>query len=125
MGGIMKYVAYKIAKNDPNFPDGFITEHFGTDQDTVEGYSVVLLELFNIMYQNNVSLIRSTELAQGIVTVNPNTPAPVLRGAHEAEHVPSDFVDAPIGNGPNNAELFNQFLAWVNAGKPGNPPSNT
>jgi hypothetical protein len=119
----MKYVAYKVAKNDPNFPDGFITEHFGTDQEVVEGYSVVLLELFNIMYQNNVSLIRSSEIAKGIVTVDPSTPLPELRPAHEAEHLPSDFAEAPPANTPNNAELFNQFLAWVAAGKPGAPPN--
>lgn len=121
----MKNIAYKTAKNDPNFPDGFITEHFETDQDTLEGYSIISLELFNIIYQNNIALIRSSENAKGLVTAEPGTPLPTLRGAHEAEHVPSDFVEPPPSGTPGNAELFNQFLAWVNAGKPSNPPSNT
>lgn len=119
----MKYIAYKVAKNDPNLPDGFITEHFGTDQETVEGYNIVLLELFNIMYQNNVALIRSSEIAKGIVTVEPNTLLPEPRQAHEAEHVPANFTETNPDNTPNNAELFNQFLAWVAAGKPGAPPN--
>ena len=121
----MKNVAYKTAKSDPNFPDGFITEHFATDQETVEGYNVVTLETFNIIYQNNVTLVRTMEAAKGIVTVNPNTPPPVQRPATDAQPVPDDFVPPSNGPEPNSAELFNQFLAWVAAGKPGSAPGNT
>ncbi len=125
MGGIMKYVAYKTAQNDPNLPNGFITEHFSTDKEIVEGYIVAPLEVFNAIFQNNIALIRQSEVAKGITTVNPGTPAPVLRPASDAEHVPANFV--PEGQNspdPANTELFSQFLAWVAAGKPGTP-SNT
>lgn len=121
----MKYIAYKTAKNDPNLPDGFITEHFETDQETLEGYNVVTLDIFNAIFQNNVLLIRSMEAAKGVVTVNPNTPTPILRPASDAEHVPANFTPPTTNTDPNSVELFNQFLAWVAAGKPGSPPSNT
>ena len=125
MGAIMKNVAYKTAQNDPNLPNGFITEHFATDQDVVEGYLVVSLDVFNALFQNNIILLRQFENSRGIRTVHPDTPAPVLRPATDAEHVPANFVPpVPAGPDPNNAELFNQFLAWVAAGKP-QAPSNT
>ena len=121
-----KYIAYKTAQNDPNLPSGFITEHFETDKDVVEGYTVVSLEVFNALFANNVTLIRQAEAAKGIVTVHPSTPAPTQRSNNEVEHVPDDYVPpAPTNPDPNNAELFNQFLAWVAAGKPGSAPNNT
>lgn len=132
----MKYIAYKTAKNDPNFPDGFITEHFETDQETLEGYTIASLEVFNILFQNNVTLVRSAEAARGISPQHPGLPVPVSRPASDVEQVPANFV-APVSPGqapgsapgspqsvdPNNQELFNQFLAWVAAGKP--PANNT
>lgn len=127
----MSYIAYKTAQNDPNLPNGFITEHFQTDKDTLEGYNVVTLEIFNALFQNNAVLVRKAEAARGIVTQNPNTPPPVPRSVSEVEHVPPDFVP-PAPAAPTtpeataaNAELFNQFLAWVAANKPGSSPSNT
>lgn len=132
----MKYIAYKTAKNDPNYPDGFITEHFETDQETLEGYTVSPLEIFNILFQNNVNLVRTSENARGIVPQHPTLPFPVLRPASEVEQVPVNFVPpspntpapapapgSPEPVDPNNQELFNQFLAWVAAGKP--PANNT
>ncbi len=123
----MKYIAYKTAKNDPNFPDGFITEHFETDKDTLEGYSVATLDVFNLLFQNNVTLVRKAEVDRGIVTQNPNAPLPILRPASDAENVPSDLGNSGPSQDPaaTAAELFSQFMAWVAAGKPGVPPSNT
>jgi len=118
----MKYVAYKTALNNPNLPNGFITDHFETDQETVDGYVVVTLDSFNQLFKNNVALIRQSEASRKIVTVHPDTPAPVLRHASEAEHVPNDV--SPPTQDQANAELFNQFLAWMTANK-ANPPSNT
>lgn len=123
MDAIMKYIAYKIAKNDPNLPDGFITEHIETDEESLEGYTVVTLDFFNAIFQNNAVLIRQDEASkETIVTVPPNALAPVLRPASDAQNVPTDLVqsDTPA----DNQALFNQFLAWVAAGKPGGP-SNT
>lgn len=130
----MKYIAYKTAKNDPNFPDGFITEHLETDQESLEGYTVAPLEVFNILFQNNVTLVRSAEAARGISPQHPGLPVPVSRPASDVEQVPANFVpSAPVSPGqspgspqsvdPNNQELFSQFLAWVAAGKP--PANNT
>lgn len=117
-----KYIAYTIAQNQAGLPNGFITQHFATDQASLDGYFVVPLDVFNTLFQNNVTLLRQQELARGVLTVNPSTPAPIPRSASDAEAVPADFV-TPTSN-PANAELFNQFLAWVAAGKPG-APSNT
>lgn len=122
-----RYIAYKTAQNSPDFPNGFITEHFETDKEILEGYTVVSLETFNAIFQNNVTLVRKAERERGtVMTVGPETPQPVLRPASDIEHVPTDFVPpAPANVNTSNAELFNQFLAWVAAGKPGTPPSNT
>jgi len=127
----MKYIAYKTAQNDPNLPNGFITEHFETDQATLEGYTVVTLEVFNALYQNNVNLVRKAEADRGIIPQHPALPAPVLRPASDVEQVPANFVPPPPAQAPgmpqsvdpSNQELFNQFLAWVAAGKP--PVNNT
>lgn len=127
----MKYIAYKTAQNDPNLPNGFITEHFETDKETLEGYNVVSLEIFNALYQNNVTLVRAAEAARGIVPQHPGLPTPLIRPASDVEQVPANFVPPPPAQAPgspqsvdpNNQELFNQFLAWVAAGKP--PASNT
>jgi hypothetical protein len=121
----MANIAYKTAHNDPNFPDGFITEHFETNENVLEGYTVVSLEVFNALFQNNIPLIRKFEAVNNVVTIHPDTPSPVLRPASDAEHVPANFVPpAPTTPDANSTELFNQFLAWVAAGKP-NAPSNT
>lgn len=121
----MTYIAYKTAQNDPNLPNGFITEHFQTDKDTLEGYNVVTLEIFNALFQNNAVLIRKAEATKGIVTQNPNAQTPVPRAVSEVEQVPSDFVPPAPAVNVASAELFNQFMAWVAANKPGSPPSNT
>lgn len=117
-----KYIAYTIAQNQVGLPNGFITQHFETSQSTLDGYLVVPLDTFNALFQNNINLIRQQEAGRGIMTVNPSTPAPILRSAADAQGVPSDFV-SPTSN-PANTELFNQFSAWVAAGKPG-ATSNT
>jgi hypothetical protein len=116
----MTYIAYKTAKNDPNLPNGFIIEHFETDKDTLEGYVVVSLEIFNAIFQNNVVLLRAAENNKGVTSQHPNVPLPELKPASDVEHVPSDFAAkvAPAAN----AELFNQFLTWLAANK---PPGNT
>lgn len=119
-----KYIAYTVAVNQPGLPNGFITTHFATDQSTLDGYLVVPLDTFNTLFANNVTLIRQQEVNNGLMTVPASTPAPVPRPATEAQHVPADFV-APSNNSPASLDLFNQFLAWVAAGKPGSPPSNT
>jgi len=119
-----KYIAYTVAVNQAGLPNGFITSHFATDQSTLDGYLVVPLDMFNTLFKNNVTLIRQQEVNNGVIGVPPNTPVPVPRAASDAQHVPPDF-NPPPPTSPANAELFNQFLAWVAAGKPGNPPSNS
>ena len=122
----MKNIAYKVAKGDPNLPDGFITEHFETDQESLEGYSIAPLEVFNVLFQNNAALIRVAEVARGVVPAEPNQMQP-QRMITVAEPVPQAIpVQAePVPEQPssNNTELFNQFMAWVAAGKP--PANNT
>lgn len=114
----MSYIAYKTAFNDPDLPNGFITEHFETSEPTLEGYNVVSLEVFNGLFQNNISLMRTLEKSKGIVTITPNLPPLPLRQVSEVEHVPSNFSSEPSPS--DNAALFQQFLAWVAAGKPSN-----
>lgn len=126
-----KYIAYTMALNQPGLPNGFITSHFATDQSSLDGYYVVPLDTFNSIFQHNVTLIRQQEVNSGVLTVAPNTPAPVPRPATDAEHVPANFVSVPATPAPNtpitmdHTALFNQFMAWIAAGKPGSPPSNT
>lgn len=123
----MKYIAYKTAQNDPNLPNGFITDHFETDEEVLDGYQVVTLDVFNTIFQNNVTLVRQAEAQRGVVTIHPNTPVNDPRPASTVEHVPDDYVPPQTQTVEQNAELFNQFLAWVAAGKPGSngTPGNT
>ena len=69
----MSNIAYKTAQNDPNLPDGFITEHFETDQESLPGYNIVTLDVFNQLFQNNIPLMRAKEKSNGIVTADPNS----------------------------------------------------
>jgi len=124
----MKYIAYKTALNDPNLPNGFITEHFETTEPTLEGYQVVPLDVFNKIFQQNILLIRAAEAARGVVPVTHNMSPPTPRPALEAEPLPADFVSptqtspTTSTNDPASQQLFSEFLAWLAAGKPGSAP---
>ncbi len=113
----MRYIAYKKADDSVvNLPNGFITEHFETDQPTLEGYEVVTLEVFNTLFQNNVRLVRESEAAQGIMTPNtvPVMVAPAINA--KAEPVVPVTSNNQSSNGQpttDQAVLFQQFLAWM------------
>lgn len=111
----MKYIAYKIASGNPNLPAGFITEHFATNSPTLDGYYVVTQEAFNALFQNNLTLYRNMELANGARPADPNAPPPVVRLASEAQNVPQAVADAATqaaSQTNNNAALFAEFIAW-------------
>lgn len=121
MGGIMKNIAYKVSKDNPNLPDGFITDHFETDKDSEEGYLIAPLGLFNKLLENNIELYRNFEKAKGIITADSNAPAVTPRPAEEAQTVaaaaPQSVAEAAAAqaanaNVANNAQLFAEFLAW-------------
>lgn len=84
----MKNIAYKVAQGIPNLPDGFVIEHYETNDDTVEGYLVVPKAQFQYILDNNIPLFRAFEAARGIVTGDPNAPPPLRRSNSEAQRVP-------------------------------------
>lgn len=115
----MKNVAYKTAEANPNFPNGFITEHFETDDEAVEGYTVVDKTVFSQLLIQNVNLMRSFETQNGItgapshippVPLVPNNMAqpadPAIMAAKKKEL--EDIKKAK----DEEKELFKQFLAW-------------
>lgn len=111
----MKNVAYKVSKGNPNLPDGFITEHFETDQDVEEGCIIVSNSTFSVLLENNVSLFRSFEASKGIVTADPNATPPPLRPASDAQPINQEIMaqkQAEMQQSIADAELFKQFLAW-------------
>ncbi len=114
----MKNVAFKVSFGDPNLPNGFITDHFGTDENSVDGYQIAPLEVFNNMIQNNITLVRQWEATQGVIPADPNAPPVKPRSPNEAQHLPPDLVaknDAQVQQSVADAQLFQQFLAWKRA----------
>lgn len=102
MDGIMTKVAYKVANGLPNLPNGFIIEHFETQQDAVEGYVVTTLESFSALLANNGPLLQAYEIQQNeILTARLNANAKVLVSKSVKKEI-SDEDEA----------LFKEFLAW-------------
>lgn len=123
MDTIMTKIAYKINTTNPNLPNGFIVDHFETDQDTVEGYIVVDMSVFSQIFANNVTLLRQHETNRGITPSNPFQPPHPKRPNNEAEPIDQTVVaarkqemaDAQAAS-EDNAKLFKEFLAWKNSG---------
>lgn len=114
----MTKIAYKVSQGSPNLPDGFITDHFQTDKDTVEGYQVATQQVFEKMLEYNVTLFRNWEASKGIVTADSTLPAKPARPAQEAEPVPPDVKMAATkaaATTAENAKLFQEFIAWKTA----------
>lgn len=118
----MKNVAYKTMQNNPNVPNGFIVDHFETDEDKVEGYTVVPLSVFSQLLANNVTLLRQHESNKGIMGADPAQPGhlaktndqavpvdPAMKAAQQAAEQAAQQKSA------EHAALFEEFLAWRNA----------
>jgi hypothetical protein len=120
MDTIMKKIAYKVNQNNPNLPTGFITEHFETDEDAVEGYLVVSKDVFSQMLVNNISLMRTHESTKlGVSGADPRFPGHMQRPNHEAEQIDASLMAAKkkemeekLKKNKENMELFAQFLEW-------------
>jgi hypothetical protein len=115
MDGIMIKIAFKVSHNIPNLPDGFIIDHFETDKDIVEGYTVTSHEIFEKLLENNVSLMRTWEKNNGIVTADSNIPPPPPRPSNQAEPLSQEQLAArkkAQQDAVDNTKLFQEFLAW-------------
>jgi hypothetical protein len=120
MDTIMKNVAYKTMQNNPNIPDGFIVEHFDTDEDAVEGYTVVSVEMFSQLLMNNVTLMRAHEKSvKGIEPAHPNNPPRPVIPNEKAEPADMNIIAArqkemqqAVEQNKADTELFKQFMAW-------------
>jgi hypothetical protein len=116
MDTIMKNVAYKTIQNNPNFPDGFIIDHFETDDDVVEGFVVVNKEVFSQLLLNNITLMRAYERnTKGIVEAHPNNPPRPIIANDKAEPASINVIterNKAIQQNQADVELFKQFLAW-------------
>lgn len=94
-----KNIAYKVAKNISNLPDGFVTEHMETDEDAVEGFLVVPREAFPELMANNVALMASFNKEAAARSPNKTSGAAITG------------TNIPPQSSPDDA-LFQQFLAW-------------
>lgn len=111
----MKNVAYKVNTTNPNIPNGFITDHFETDQDIVEGYLVVDQTTFQALIQNNVELLRKHEVNAGVQDVTFGIPVHTRRPAEEAQPVSAEIMaerKKAIEQNLSDAKLFQEFLSW-------------
>lgn len=118
----MKNIAYKTSQGNPNLPNGFITDHFETDEDAIEGYTVVDKNVFSQLLQNNVMLMRSHETSQNIKGAGPGTPPfpripnrlaePTDHSIIEARKKEVEEAKKKSQQETADAELFKQFLAW-------------
>lgn len=117
----MKKIAYKMntESDNPNLPNGFIIDHFETDENIVEGYIVVDKQIFSQLFQNNVNLMRSHESKVGIVGAHPELPEFPRRSNREAEPVDQSLMterkrlaEEAMNKEKQDLELFQQFLAW-------------
>jgi hypothetical protein len=126
MDTVMKNVAYKTIQNNPNMPNGFIVDHFETDEDKVEGYMVVSAASFTQLLANNVTLLRTHEINKGITGADPAQPAHMARPNEHAEPVDPTLkaqqqaaaeaaAKAQQQKQDENSALFQEFLAWRNA----------
>lgn len=118
----MTKIAYKTNTTNPNLPNGFIIDHFETDQDMVEGYIVVDKAIFSQLLANNIPLMREHETNKGITSAHPNLP-PVPRKPNEAaepvDHATMTQIKKEIEDRKKAAQqdqadaaLFQQFLEW-------------
>jgi len=111
----MKNVAYKTMQNNPNVPNGFIIDHFETDEDVVEGYSVVSKDVFSQLLLNNVELMRGHEDNKGVVSADPNLPSVPVRPNEHAEPASVNMMterNKAIQQNQDDLALFQQFMAW-------------
>jgi hypothetical protein len=111
----MTKIAYKVNTSNPRLPNGFIIDHFETDQDTVPGYTVVDMATFQVLLNNNVALMRQHETNIGILAAPHDAPPHPQRPAHEAEPVDHQIVEQrkqELKQNTQDHELFKEFMAW-------------
>ncbi len=111
----MTKVAYRVNTTNPNLPNGFIMDHFETDQDAVAGYTVVDASVFEKLLQNNVQLLRQHEVNKGVQPAPHDAPPHYQRPASEAEPVDNVIMEqrkAEIAQNTADMTLFKQFMEW-------------
>ena len=114
MDTIMKNVAYKTMQNNPNLPNGFIIDHFETDDDVVPGYIVVDKNSFTQILENNVTLMRMHETNKGIMVADPSQPPHPVRPNEQAEPADVNMLTArqkTMAQNQADMDLFKQFMA--------------
>lgn len=109
-------VAYKVSKNNANLPDGFVIDHFQTNEDEIEDYLIVSVDVFQNILNSNTELFIKFEKSK--ISTNPKqapkasivNPADIL--AVNKEKVPADDKSQ---EDIDNEKLFKEFLAWKNS----------
>lgn len=115
----MKNIAYKTIENNPNFPNGFIIEHFETDEEVLEGYNIVDKTVFSQLLLQNVNMMRAFESQNNITGAHPNVGPVPLTPNNMAQPVDTAIMAAKKKEiedikkaKDEERELFKQFLAW-------------
>ena len=112
----MKNVAYKVSKGSKSYPDGFVTDHFPTNNDQEEGFLITSVENFNLLLANNVTLMRNWEALNGIIVAenkSEEAEKPDPNKVAEKQSPESLARTQQLQNdNAKEAELFKQFLAW-------------
>ena len=123
----MNNIAYKVAKNISNLPDGFITEHFETDADAEEGYLVTSKDNFSKLMENNAVLFKAWQEVNGkpgdsVVSDDPSIvpdpqplPAPISKQVEGLSAASKAEQDAIKSKKETDEALFQQFIAWKNS----------
>lgn len=111
----MTKIAYKVNTTNPNLPQGFIVDHFETEQDMVEGYIIVDQPTFQKLIHNNVALMRQHEVSLGIQGAPQGIPIHPRRDASEAQPVDHAMMEERkkvAEQHAADARLFQEFMAW-------------
>lgn len=114
----MAKIAYKTNTDNPNLPNGFITDHFETDQDQIEGHTVVELAVFSAVLQGNVALLRQHEVNAGPQGAAQGLQVHPMRPAEHAQPVSQEIMaqhKVVMQQNTENARLFQEFMAWKNS----------
>lgn len=101
----MKNIAYKVSQGIKRLPDGFIIEWIETDQNSLEGYTVVDKINFDSLLANNNILLNNFITSEKKKEINDFNIVQQQKYQQYLQNLQNQVSES-------DATLFNQFLIW-------------